>query len=449
MTLYNRKSSANTASHLNSKLRSTMQSESKLRFLSIPAAPYILIWICVLLLSTLGLVMVLSASSITSLETTGDTYSIFLKQCIFAIIGWSTIYLGTRPKTKIWDLLTKFSFPVSVVLLISPLFLGHSINGNHAWINLGSISFQPSEVGKILLILWFAKQLDKFDKNERLSFLPDNLPPVLSLVSVPLIFLFEVLAGKDLGTSGIYFVIILGMLYLSSAPGRFNLTLLTLAIIIGGIFARTNPARWRRFAAVLNPFAAEVYQYAGWQPAHSIMAIASGGIFGIGLGAGKQKWGNLGEAHTDFIFAVIGEELGLLGTLLVLMILSILIYSIFRIAIKCKEPVYRYAAAGVGIWLLIQVIINTSTAVSALPVMGVTLPFVSYGGSSLIANFAGVALVLYIAKRNLEISNSLIEDHKHHPIINIFHKNKSKKRMRRKNKRVKKLAVLNTKRVRP
>ena len=139
------------------------------------------------------------------------------------------------------------------------------------------------------------------------------------------------------------------------------------------------------------------------------MGLASGGIFGSGLGSGKQKWGNLPAAHTDFIFSVIGEELGLLGTLVVLFLFAILILSIFRVALRAENSFDRYVIAGIGSWIVIQVLMNIGSVISVLPVVGVTLPFISYGGSSLIATFVAVGYVLGVLKRDPEIAQELLE----------------------------------------
>jgi cell division protein FtsW len=146
----------------------------------------------------------------------------------------------------------------------------------------------------------------------------------------------------------------------------------------------------------------------GWQPAHSLLGLASGGVFGVGLGGSRQKWGNLPEAHTDFIFSVIGEELGLVGTCAVLVLIGTLIYSIFRIALKAKDPFSRYAAAGIACWIGIQAILNIGTAISVLPVVGVTLPLVSYGGSALLTTVIALGFVIGVALRDKDVSRELI-----------------------------------------
>jgi cell division protein FtsW len=371
--------------------------------------------------------MVLSASSITSYETTGDTYSIFLKQLLFTLIGIFGLFLGSRKRTKIWNLLTTYSFPLGAIILISPIFFGRTINGNKAWIGFGIFTIQPSEFVKLLLILWLSRHIVKYNLGLDRTGINDFVPSVLSLVFVPLFFMVEVMLGKDLGTAGIYAVILFGMLYLSGAPRLFISTLSLAVTAGGGLFAFSSPARWHRFAAVWDPFAPSVYKYAGWQPAHSIMGLASGGFFGVGLGASKQKWANLGEAHTDFIFSIIGEEMGLFGTLLVLTFFGILIFSILRISMKSQDQFYRYASAGVAIWFLAQMVVNICTSIGVFPVIGVTLPLVSYGGSSLIADYLGIALVLFIARQNDEINEALEEEEISKPVSHYLRKRKEKK----------------------
>jgi cell division protein FtsW len=160
----------------------------------------------------------------------------------------------------------------------------------------------------------------------------------------------------------------------------------------------------QRFAALFDPFDERFYKFSGWQPAHSIMGLASGGLWGSGLGASKQKWANLAEAHTDFIFSVIGEELGLLGSLLVLGLYTSLIYAIIRVALKTKDNFSRYATAAIACWFIAQVAINVGSTTSLIPVIGVTLPFISYGGSSLLCNLVAVGYVLGVARRTPEIA---------------------------------------------
>jgi cell division protein FtsW len=189
------------------------------------------------------------------------------------------------------------------------------------------------------------------------------------------------------------------MLFLSGLPIRHFLWIGAAAAGAVAVLVVAQPYRLHRFAALVDPFAPGVYKLAGWQPAHSVMGLASGGLFGEGLGASRQKWGNLSEAHTDFIFSVLGDELGLLGTLAVIVLYAALIYAIYRTAISTRDLFDRYACAGIATWLMMQVLINVGSAIGVFPVVGVTLPFISYGGSSLIAEFLGIGFVLNVARK--------------------------------------------------
>jgi cell division protein FtsW len=368
-------------------------------YLQRPDAPYYMILGALTFLSALGIVMVLSASSVVSLQQSGSTYSIFFRQLIFFGISILAILLVSNWKSRVWEALTRYSLVLSFLALCLPLVPGIklTVNGNTNWIHFGGFTMQPSEFAKLGLILWCAGQLRKFDETVVERSAMRHVAFVLS-GTIPLLVL--ILKGGDLGTTVIILGIVSIMLFVSGLPLRHFIFMG--AVAIAGVVALVAiaPYRLHRFAAVLNPFAPSVYKLAGWQPAHSVMGLASGGFFGVGLGASRQKWGNLSEAHTDFIFAVIGEELGLLGTLVVLLLFIALIYGIFRTAMQTRDLFSRYACAGIGAWIMMQVIINVGSVIGVLPVVGVTLPFISYGGSSLIANFLGIGFVLNVSRRD-------------------------------------------------
>lgn len=369
-------------------------------------APYYLIIGSLTFLSGLGIVMVLSASSVVSLAQSGSTYSIFFRQLIFFALSILEVLIISNWKSSVWDFVTRYSFLLSFAALCLPLIPGLklTVNGNTNWIHFGNFTMQPSEFAKFGLILWCAGQLRKFDESVVHRSALRHLAFVFS-GTVPLIIL--ILRGGDLGTTVIVLGIVSTMLFVSGLPVRHFILMGGLALAaVGGLVAMA-PYRLHRFAAVLDPFAPSVYKLAGWQPAHSVMGLASGGLFGVGLGASRQKWGNLSEAHTDFIFAVIGEELGLLGTLAVLVLYAALIYGIFRTAMQTRDLFARYACAGVGGWMMMQVIINIGSVIGVLPVVGVTLPFISYGGSSLIANFMGIGYVLNVARRDPRVRSAI------------------------------------------
>lgn len=376
------------------KKQMSARSKAYANFLSKPTASYLMILGCTGALAGLGLVMVLSASSVTSLSESGNTFAIFLKQLLFLVFGISLSYVTMKMKLSHWESLARVALPIGIVALFLPIIFGQTVNGNRNWIPIGPFTLQPSEFAKLALILYCALQLRKhLERQDRGA--QSNSIAMVSLGTVA--FLLLILFGRDLGTAIIVAGIVFGMLFISGTNLKALLSISAIFSLGGLALAVTNPARLRRFTAVLDPFAPEVYKLAGWQPAHSLMSLASGGLFGVGIGASKQKWANLAEAHTDFIFSVIGEELGLLGTLTVVLLFGILIFAIFRVAIATKDLFQKYVVTGIGCWIILQVLVNLMTVVGIIPVIGVTLPFISYGGSSLVANCLAISFVLNVA----------------------------------------------------
>ena len=372
------------------------------KILTRPELPYFLIIWSTVFLCALGLTMVLSSSTVTSLQESGNSYSIFIRQFLFLILGAAAAYWAFKVQGKIWLRLAKVSLTISVFILLLPFVpsLGKNINGNRNWIEIGGFTLQPSEFAKFGLILWCAFQLRRVDlvagKNPMALIWP-------GLVVIEGLIILE----KDLGTALLVAIIFGGVLFISGAPIKHFIFVIAAGTIIASVLIFSSNYRMSRFAALFDPFDERYYKFSGWQPAHSIMGLASGGLWGSGLGASKQKWANLAEAHTDFIFSVIGEELGLLGTLLVLALYAALIYSMLRIALKTKDDFSRYVTAGIACWFIAQVTVNIGSVTSVIPVIGVTLPFISYGGSSLLANLLAVGYVLGVARRTPEIAEGI------------------------------------------
>lgn len=355
-------------------------------------------------LSVIGLVMVFSASSIHSLDTKGNAVAIVLRQFIFFALSIPlAIYLSQRSLAQ-WRLLARFGLLISVIILaiLQIPGVGKTVNGNTNWIALPFVDVQPSEISKFLLILWASYLLANKEKSGKTRI------NVFALIAPGFaVVVILIMLGRDLGTACVIAAILGGLLFVSGVELRLLGSFVAAGAVLLAFFIATAGYRAARFLVVLDPFAAEDYKNAGWQPAHSLLGLASGGVFGVGLGGSRQKWGNLAEAHTDFIFAVIGEELGLLGTLAVLALLAALIFSIFKISLRCKDPMSRYVGAGIGCWIAVQTILNVGSATSMLPVVGVTLPFVSYGGSALISLYLGLGYVFGSALRDPEVKGEL------------------------------------------
>lgn len=380
--------------------------KSKQSFLAKPVNHFYMLLISAGALSFLGLIMVFSSSSIHSLETKGTTISIVLRQLFFLIVAIPFAGFLTRVTLPQWRLLARFGFAISIVILgiLAIPGVGKTVNGNTNWISLKVVDIQPSEFAKFLMILWASYLLARKESAGKVQV---NLFALIAPAFIVVMAL--VMLGKDLGTASVIAFILAGLLFASGIELK---VLGSLAVALGaGIGALIVTASYRvdRFTAFLDPFAPDDYKNAGWQPAHSLLGLATGGLFGVGLGGSRQKWGNLPEAHTDFIFAVIGEELGLFGTLSVLILLIALVYSIFRIALRSVDPMTRYASVGIGCWISIQAFLNIGSATSLLPVVGVTLPLLSYGGSALLATYCGLGFVAGAALRDPEVRREILK----------------------------------------
>lgn len=346
-----------------------------------------------------GAIMVFSAAQVTGLSIGGSSFSISGRQILLSIVSllfaWTIAQLPLTSLKKI----AHRSLGLAIIIMLLLIPFGQEVNGNTNWIAFGPIDFQPSEFAKILLILWSAYVIDKnFGDAKKIFF---------QLFLGFLIILAVVLKGEDLGSAVVVGLILATLVYLAGAERKY-----IASILAGGIFGvaaliAMQPYRIARFTTFIDPFAEGVYKNAGWQPAHSVMALASGGLFGSGIGESKQKWGNLAAAHTDFIFGVIGEEFGLFGTLATLAAISILVICIIKIALTAKDTFSRYLGLGIAFWIGYQSLINLASATSLIPVVGVTLPFISYGGSSLLALVGALGFVAGIALRNPEVAKQV------------------------------------------
>jgi cell division protein FtsW len=383
-----------------------MANKTHEKFLAKPVNHLYMLLVSAGALTFIGLIMVFSASSIHAIDTQGSAISIVIRQLLFVAVSIPLAgYLSKLPIVR-WEFVGRIGLVLSMVLL-GVLFIpgvGKTVNGNTNWIDLKVVDIQPSEFAKFLMILWASYLLARKEKIGR------HDTNVVKLIAPGfVIIMMMIMYGHDLGTTSVVAAILAGLLFVSGIQLRlFGWITAAGALALAGLIA-TSGYRAQRFLVFLNPFAPEDYKYAGWQPAHSLLGLASGGLFGVGLGGSRQKWGNLAEAHTDFIFSVIGEELGLIGTLSVLILMATLIYSIFRIALRAEDPMVRYACAGIGCWITVQAFLNIGSATSILPVVGVTLPLVSYGGSALVATLCAVGFVAGAALRDPAVRREIVK----------------------------------------
>ncbi len=360
-----------------------------------PTASYYLLLATTGLLLVIGVVMVFSASSVRAYADTGALWSTGLKQAIFVGLGVPTMLVASRLPVSFYRRVATPLLVLSAGLLVLVLLpgVGHSAGGARSWIALGGgFNLQPAEIAKLALVLWGA---DLLVRKHRL--LGDWRHLVVPLVPVTCVVLGLIMLQPDLGTSVATATVLFALLWVVGAPLRLLGTLLGAFAVPAVALALAEPYRVARLLSFSDPFADA--QGSGFQAVQSFYALASGGWFGVGLGASREKWaGGLPEAHTDFIFAIIGEELGLLGTLTVLALFATLVYSGMRIAQRATDPFVRLVAFSVSAWLACQSLMNMGAVVGLLPITGITLPLVSFGGSSMLVTLAAIGMLLAFAR---------------------------------------------------
>jgi len=383
-----------------------MKSSSPQTLLAKPVNHLYLLLISAGALSFLGLIMVFSASSIHAIDTRGSALSIVIRQFVFLLVSIPFAMYLSKLALPTWEKVARLGFIISTIILAILIIpgVGKTVNGNTNWIDFKLFDVQPSEFAKFFMILWASNQLARRELNGRFE------TNVMKLITPAfLIILVLIMMGNDLGTASVIAMILAGLLFISGIKLKILGTITAFGALALTLLIVTSGYRSKRFLVFLNPFAPEDYKDLGWQPAHSLLGLASGGLFGVGLGGSRQKWGNLPEAHTDFIFSVIGEELGLVGTLATLVLIGALVYSIFRIALRAQDPMSRYACAGIATWIAVQSFLNIGSATSLLPVVGVTLPLVSYGGSALAAMICSLGFVAGTALRDPDVRREIIK----------------------------------------
>ncbi|MEU3826589.1 putative lipid II flippase FtsW [Streptomyces sp. SID486] len=359
-------------------------------------AYYLIVGGCVLII-VLGLVMVYSASQITALQLSLPGSYFFRKQFLAAVIGGALLFAASRMPVKLHRALAYpiLAAAVFLMVLVQVPGIGMAVNGNQNWISLGgSFQIQPSEFGKLALVLWGADLIARKQERKLLNQWKHMLVP---LVPVAFLLLGLIMLGGDMGTAIILTAILFGLLWLAGAPTRLFAGVLSVAALIGVLLIKTSPNRMARLACI-GATEPRTGVADCWQAVHGIYALASGGLFGSGLGASVEKWGQLPEAHTDFIFAVTGEELGLAGTLSVLALFAALGYAGIRVAGRTEDPFVRYAAGGVTTWITAQAVINIGAVLGLLPIAGVPLPLFSYGGSALLPTMFAIGLLIAFAR---------------------------------------------------
>jgi len=360
-----------------------------------PMAPYYLILGAAMLLLVLGLVMVLSSSAVESYEIHDSAFTLFIRQAIFAGLGVLAMVFISRMPISLMRRLALIFLVASIGMLILTFVpgIGAGVNGQRNWIRLvGPFRLQPSEFAKLALIVWSA---DLFARRE--GHLHQWRSLLLPFLPVAAVVIGLVLLEGDLGTAIILAVIVGGLLFVVGAPMRIFVAFGVLGLAGIAAMSLTAGYRIRRFTAWLDPSAD--LDGAGWQLTQGKVALGTGGWWGVGLGGSREKWGALPEAHTDFIFPVIGEELGLFGALTVLALFAAMTIFALRMAIRTSDAFVRVTCVGIVAWIVGQALINLGAVLQLLPITGVPLPFISYGGSSLLPSLMAVGVLLGFARQ--------------------------------------------------
>ncbi len=353
----------------------------------------------------IGLVMVYSASFVDAYTNRDSPIYYAIKQLGAAIVGIVMMLLAIRLDYRFWRRYSVHMLAVTLILMVLTLVLPKTlteVNGARSWIRIGIFSVQPSEIAKFTLIVYFADWLSR--RGNKVANVTYGLIPFAVMLGV---VCGLVMLGHDLGTT-VVLVFIGGIIYFVAGANLVHI--LGAAVVAAGVFwSMVNIASYRqdRIAAWLDPFAH--YLGAGYQPVHSLYALGSGGIVGVGLGQGRQKFLWLPQAHTDAIFAIIGEEFGFIGTMFVVVVFAVIAYRGIRIAGRSADPFAALLAAGITAWLVVQALINMAVVTTLIPFTGLTLPFLSYGGTSLVMSMVAAGVLLNISKHTNEANDTDID----------------------------------------
>jgi cell division protein FtsW len=347
----------------------------------------------VLALVFLGVVMVYSASAIIAADRFGDPFFFLKKQLFWALLGggllWAALRLDYRRLERLVVPLLVVSIAMLVLVLVPPF--GQAINGTRRWFRIGPLSFQPVELAKFALVLYLASFLTR--RAEAMRSFWQGLFPILLVAGTMALLTF---IQPDLGNSLALVVLTLVLAYLAGARVKHMAWVAAAALPLVALAVALKPYRWRRMVAFVNPW--DDPQGSGFQIIQSFLALGSGGLTGRGLGGSKQKLFYLPEPYTDFIFAILGEELGLLGAVGVIALFAVLIWRGLRVGLRAPDPFGSYLALGLTVMLATQTLVNLGVVMGALPTKGLPLPFVSFGGSALLMTMFSAGVLLNISQ---------------------------------------------------
>lgn len=347
-----------------------------------------------------GLIMVLSSSSVESISQNGNYFSAFLRQGSYALIGIPLMLVASRIPVQFWK---RWAWPAILFgsllqLLVFIPGLGYGYGGNRNWIRIGGFTAQPSELVKLALVVWLA-----WIVTAKKDLLNDWKHVALPIAPIGGLAIGFVLLGNDLGTAIIMLAIVLAALFYAGVRLRIIGAAIAIVGVVGVAFASLSDSRTARVEAWATGCSNEAdFSLYCWQTVHGWWALADGGILGSGLGGSRAKWNWLPEADNDFIFAIIGDELGLIGALVVLALFVVLAIAFVRIMRATTDDFSRIVTGGVMVWIIGQAFVNIAVVLGVLPVLGVPLPLISAGGSALIASLLAIGVVLSFARHRPE-----------------------------------------------
>ncbi|THV39570.1 putative lipid II flippase FtsW [Glycomyces buryatensis] len=370
-----------------------------------PLASYYLLLSSSALLLTIGLVMVFSATMVESYADQGSAFFVIIQQATWALVGVVVFWVAQRLPVRTYRGIARPLLVISILLGLVLVFMpssGSSDSGvgtDGLWLHIGPIQFQPAEIAKFGLLLWVADSLVRL--GPRIASWRDLAVPMFPIAGLSMI----IIGYSDLGTMLIIVAMFIGLLWASGVPLRILGVLFGVALGGSALLIAFQPYRMERILSFSRP--EDFASGWGYQAIQGYYAIADGGWFGVGLGESRQKWEWLPNGHNDFIFALIAEELGVIGCMVILILFAVLVYTGFRIARRSDDPFRKLVAAGVTIWLAGQAFINIGGVLGLIPITGVPLPFISDGGTALVVVLAAVGMLAGFARAEPDASAAL------------------------------------------
>lgn len=358
-----------------------------------PGHPAVLVAATTGALVLIGLLMILSASSVESFATYGTSFVYFKKQLIWAAVGIVGFVVFAFVDYRRWRNLGYLAFAVTLFLLLAVIIpgVGVTVGGSARWLAFGPLQFQPSELAKLALILFLADVFSR-KREELFDTFAHTMMPLIPALGILGLFIMK---QPDLGTTMILGLIGMGMVFVAGGPVRYIAPTMAVGGLLATALALAEPYRRARVLTFLHPFRDPFNT--GMQTVQSLIAVGSGGWFGVGLGASRQKWSRIPNAHTDFIFAIFAEETGLFGSVLMIGLFAFLAYLGVRTAHRAPDRYGLLVASGITIWLALQALINIGAVTASLPITGVPLPLVSFGGTSLLISLIAMGILTNIA----------------------------------------------------